>query len=364
MATDRLKKDNTTTTKEVNPVLRRTKQSISAASIFKKNPQKVTKASTTPHADVNISKVKDRSASVHKPPQITKHSRGKTADVHPLAAAFKGIPGSNTSVKSLLTTQDTKNEYCAHLCNRTTAKLDDTLETLLAALHNSTLAASSSPPNSSDPSTSHVKMTMSAKYNRAAEKLFQPISQYTVTSRTTNENGDTALVQQTLLEKLTSFEERYQKDIEEIKILEAQWEKVVGEIWKVGVTCLGDDAMRSMLLEDPEPSTPQVRDTDQEFLLSVPEHSPPNRETKHIKKRVSFQTPRPELPKFLYAPSSSKGNALPRLPRVPSEEAKRLDDMVIKLGAEQIEEFRKIDAEQQKWWNKKTQQIAMTLKDD
>jgi hypothetical protein len=52
------------------------------------------------------------------------------------------------------------------------------------------------------------------------------------------------------------------------------------------------------------------------------------------------------------------------LPALPEDEIKGLEDAVAKLGVKQIDELRKIEAEQTKWWNKKCEQIAQTLSAD
>lgn len=198
-----------------------------------------------------------------------------------------------------------------------------------------------------------------------ASKVFRSLREYNITSRQTNENGEQESVQTTLEEKLVSFEERYKKEAEEIMRLESQWEQIVSEIWKVGTQCLGEDAM-SELLEQQPPSSPA---RNAEPTLFVPEQgsSPlPTRtaENKDPKKHVTFQTPQRDLPRFLLAPSVYRNHPIPTLPDLPEKEAKTLEDVVAKLGVEQIDELKRIDKEQQKWWGKKTQQIAMALGDD
>jgi hypothetical protein len=69
-----------------------------------------------------------------------------------------------------------------------------------------------------------------------------------------------------------------------------------------------------------------------------------------------------------HAPShfslSFTNDTIAPLPILSEAEIKALEDAVAKLGVKQIDELRKIEAEQTKWWNKKCEQIAQTLRAD
>jgi hypothetical protein len=127
-------------------------------------------------------------------------------------------------------------------------------------------------------------------------------------------------------------------------------EKVVGEIYKTGAACLGDDAMSVFLIE-PVISSP----------LFVPEQ---DSAPLAPKKRVTFQEPHREYPDFLHGSSVYKNRLIPALMELQEEDVSGLENAVERLGVKQVEEFRKIELEQTKWWNKKCEQIALTLKAD
>jgi hypothetical protein len=185
--------------------------------------------------------------------------------------------------------------------------------------------------------------------------VFCSIGDYSVTKYHISRDGTRETTQTTLKEKLTSFEDKYTTQMNELSALEAQWEKIVGEIYKTGAACLGDEAMSSFLLE-PETSSPPSPNLLPELgsLLDAP------------KKRVTFQEPEPhrEYPNFLYGPSLCRDPPIAALPAVPVDEAKQLEDAVSRLGVKQIERFMELEAERAKWYNDKCLQIAKTLQSE
>lgn len=199
-----------------------------------------------------------------------------------------------------------------------------------------------------------MKLTLGAKYDREIEKAFQPIGDYVVNSMAQHSDGSTEIVHtSTLKEKLDAFETYHLNEFKEIKALELQWEKIVGEIYKTGISCLGEEAMRAFLIE---PKTSPLSSP-----LFVPDHeSVPSAP----KKRVTFQELRPEYPAFLSGPSMYQNRPIAALPTLPEEEIWRLEDAVGDMGVKQVEDLEKIEMEQTKWWNKKCEQIAQTLKAD
>jgi hypothetical protein len=178
---------------------KKTKKTVSAAGVFKK-----------------------RATANSKNP-----SHGKKSDAHPLAQAFK----------------DSSIAYRTHLYNRTTAKLNTTLDGLLSSLHAATLTAISldaEPGGGASP----PELTLAAKYDRATEKAFRPIGSYAlldVHGEEDSANGNKKYIP--LSEKMAAFEEEQDEGIAEVKTLEKQWEKVVAEIYKTGVACLGEEVM-------------------------------------------------------------------------------------------------------------------------
>jgi hypothetical protein len=155
------------------------------------------------------------------------------------------------------------------------------------------------------------------------------------------------------VDKIASFEKSYQKDVEELTRLQAKWETIVGEIWKTGLSCLGEEAMAQLFLV----SQDVLPTAEEEDSLFVPEHSPRNG-----KKRVTFAEPAPELPDFLLG--SSRLKPIPHLPELPKDAIKSLQDTVINLGSEHIAELKNMEDDEQKKWKKQMGSVIQALKDD
>jgi hypothetical protein len=340
------------------------KQFVSAAGVFKK-PRLPTrkKAQVTPKKNAKESRmVAAEPPSPQKPQNCSarsssaspqKEDHGKKLDMHPLALSFKGASSLPLLPNSQLTTLvDASTDYRTHLYKITSTKLSTTLSTLINSLHTCNLAAISSPRTSSDPNASPIKLTLSAKYDRATEKAFCPISDYEISNVLLHPDGRTQTLDSvSLKEMLIAFEEKTKKEVEEIRALEAQWEQVVGEIYKTGVACLGHDTMRAFLVEPGGSSASLPRFvTEEESLLLAP------------KKRVTFQEPRRKYPSFLDGPSMYKNHPIATLPALPEDVLQELEDAVDMLGVKQVEELRKIEADQSKWWGKKCELIAQTLR--
>jgi hypothetical protein len=343
------------------------KPSFSAAAVFKKTSRKIkkkTNATAEPKTKasrqaVGSSRVQRYHGGSVRSSSSSPQKGGKKSDMHPLVRGLKGISRSislSASRAGLTTHSDSTSAYRSHLYKTTAAKLDKAFDALISQLHECNMATLSSPPNPEDPNAPPVKLTLGAKYERKVEKAFRSIGDYSVTNHHINKDGSLISVRRaTLREKLTAFEESHVKQVEELKTLEAQWEKIVGEIYKTGAACLGDAAMSSILLE-PEASSP----------LSPSRTSAQGHPPMAPRKRVTFQEPKlhREYPAFLYGPSMYRNHPIAALPAVPEDEVKQLGDAVGRLGVKQIEEFKKLETEQARWWNKKCSQVAQTLQAD
>lgn len=200
-----------------------------------------------------------------------------------------------------------------------------------------------------------------------AQKLFRPIgSTYSVITRRKNKNGELEEVKTPLHEMLEEFETRHKEDMEEIKELQRHWERVVGEIYKLGVECLDERTMSSIFFTQP-PSSPVHDDAGTELLsLFVPEHGDsPIPVPKAPKKRVAFKTAGSSLPSFVSEPSVFlKKHPLPKAARVSDEEAKELEKRVNQLGIAQLEELENMERDQKNWEKKKMEQITSALNSD
>jgi hypothetical protein len=175
----------------------------------------------------------------------------------------------------------------------------------------------------------------------------------------------------TIHERLLNFDEQIRTQTKEIKKLQVQWEAIVREIFKLGVTCLGEDTMTALLLPTPATHPPQdapsssPSDPDSEPTLFVPEKSTTEK-GKGKKKKVSFEpiSPAVTLPKFLYQPSMFREQIAPDTPRLSGTKVTELQADVAQLGNAQVRELREIEREYTAWWKKKTAQIASALGGD
>ncbi|KAF2266642.1 hypothetical protein CC78DRAFT_122036 [Lojkania enalia] len=220
-------------------------------------------------------------------------------------------------------------------------------------LHDSTLYST---PDPNGPNGSPVKLQIWTMLQQSTRHLCTPIGPATLRIPITNTNGEKEKVLQSLESRMTEFETLYKSEVKELQALHAQWETVVGEIWKCGVQFLGEEKMREMLM----PSTQNhTGDKEQAKELVVAGDGDQDAGAKG-KKKVAFRDP---LPRILTQPSAFQRSVQP-LPDVPGDEVQKLEDMIDGLGAKQIEEFRKLDKEEKKWWRRKEGRIAAAFQDE
>lgn len=218
---------------------------------------------------------------------------------------------------------------------------------------------------------------MPAKFERAAQKVYQPISGFQIQLRRTNTNGEQVPLKSTLEKRMQDFEEHLAEQRDEIDGIMRNWEAVVGEIWKVGVQCLGEESMEALLFTNRatrELSSSPSKATVAESTLFVPEHasSPPLGRTRS-KKRVTFEAPNvsDELPiastatlAFLHGPSRLRGwQPVPGVPALPKQLVVDLGAQIKELGKKEVEEYRKAERDYQDHWQKKTAQVLSVFKD-
>jgi len=251
---------------------------------------------------------------------------------------------------------DAAASYREQLYENTTAKLDDTLTQLLDELHQCDLVIPEPPTATSGPNVPPaVKITLAEKHDRITKQLIQPIGSMAVKRVPTGEQAQKIT---RIGEMVLRFQTRYEEDMQLIQKLEKQWERVVGEIWKLGVDSLGEGAMSSLLLKDEVREYPPAKTArdDEAALFDI--------EPRPAKQKRVIRRPKPsELPKFLFAPSAYH-EVLPVPKQLSQEEVKELERMVDAMGGPQLEELLKIDREQLQWWYKKTRQVAMAFGDD
>lgn len=237
---------------------------------------------------------------------------------------------------------------------------------LISALHECNLVELSSPSASlpkGDVHESPLRLTLSTAFDHKYRKLFIPLGDYHLRSYVKNAAGEKEVLDTTLRDKLARFEEQTLKDTEQLRVLQEKWEGVVGEIWKMGVSCLGEDAMVEAFLSPP-PDEELAEKQDDGTSLFVPEQS---------KKRVTFENPPlPEVPDFLTSTSqlpefltrASKMKALPRLPELAREEVDKMEVAVSELGDEHVADMRAVDREYQKYWERKLGSMRRAVEGD
>lgn len=374
------------------------KKSVSIAAVFGQQPHKSKQIESISHTKTNIPRQSEEDATVVKSMSVKSQSssrspqradwrvsKKRSANLHPLAIEFKGNV-QNRFQSEVATTDrmdytETSNDYRRHLLNSTMLKVNATLETLLTSLFESTLQTVHTSVNEQDPNASPLKLSAPAKYERMAVKLYQPLSHYQLTLQRTNKRGEKERFQSTLETRMIHYEEHIAKRTKEIVQLQKGWEAVVGEIWKLGVSCLGEDTMEKLLFTDQGgalgPLSSPSKATEAESTLFVPEQgsSTPPRKPKSSKKRVTFEDPDAGdkygaaslsqfPPDFLYQSSRYDNQPLPIVPSLADEDIRDLEMKVKQLGIVQIEEFRKIEKDYQEYWRKKTAQLANVLKDE
>ena len=178
------------------------------------------------------------------------------------------------------------------------------------------------------------------------------------------------------------YKDHIAKRTDEIVQLQREWEVVVGEIWKLGVSCLGEDPMEKLLCTNTANGSglPSSSPSKAESTLFVPEQGtspvPPPRKTQPSnKKHVTFETPNvrdkynaaslSRFPHFLCQQPSRHGTLpFPIVCPVAEQDMKTIELQVKQLGIAEIDELRKIDQEYQAYWRKKTAQLVGALKDD
>ncbi|KAF2441717.1 hypothetical protein P171DRAFT_488160 [Karstenula rhodostoma CBS 690.94] len=312
---------------------------VSTASIFKQHPKFVKKSVDTPILPASKMKKSTRAkqGSSSSPEEVGKNDCTKQDESHPLAAAFN----------------DTTRAYRQTLFEDTTKKLDNTLFHLLDQLNDFNFTTSSSPPRASDPNGSPQKITRVDKAKRTTEKLFTSIGSYEVLAARDGLDGEEYRTKQTLEDGLAKFQARHEERIEEIRKLEMKWETVVGEIWKVGINCLGEDAMSALLLTRPTPPPSPPAKTERHSLMLA------DLDPKPVRKKVKFEEPAPKLPKFLS--TASRYPVLPIPEQVSKDNVKMLKGKLNDFGTEHIDALAKVKKDGETWWKKKQAQMMIAL---
>lgn len=251
-------------------------------------------------------------------------------------------------------------------------KINSTLESLLSDLHGQSVQSISS--NAHDGPESPIRLSLPAKFEHKANKIYQPISPYKISLTHTNTNGERRKILVTLEDRMSDFVDHLEEQKAEIAKLEDEYEVIVGEIWKVGVQCLGERVMQSMLFEGKDADELAPSPARAEYTLFLPEQgtSPAPRPAAN-KKRVTFDTPGNEsdsaLSKkqalhFLYGPSRLRHAPIPAAPSLPKEEISALETQNVELGQKQLDELKQAEKDYKMYWQKKNRMLAEVFVED
>jgi hypothetical protein len=164
----------------------------------------------------------------------------------------------------------------------------------------------------------------------------------------------------------------------EIAKLKEKWETTVGEIWKVGAQCLGEQVIESMLFTKKQRAQDvwsSPIEAESKLFVPAQETSPPRR-TAWGKKRVTFvedvdreiQPPdsrRMNSPlHFLYQPTRLHVGPVLNVPVLPKREIGDVEVQIKELGQEQFEELKKAEKDYKMYWQRKNERLAQVLSED
>lgn len=239
-------------------------------------------------------------------------------------------------------------------------------------LYEDSLQAISS--DAADGAASPIRLTMPAKFEREAQNLYQSISAYKVGLTRTNPDGTQTRLMNTLEVRMLDYADHIVKQKAGVEKLKREWETTVGEIWKVGVQCLGEDAMRSMFFTNSDVTELASPPMQAESALFVPEQgTSPQPRTARTKKRVTFETPGtnedPEIsPKktldFLYQPTRLRLAPVPMIPKLPKQQFGALEAKIQELGRKEFDDYKQAEKDYKIYWKKKNERLARVLVED
>jgi hypothetical protein len=228
---------------------------------------------------------------------------------------------------------ESTNAYRTHVYNRATTKL--------TTIHTSLTASLDALIGQSSPSQSQLD---SARATFAGEEV-----EY----------------EELLGDKMAEYIEHLEKEEQELKNLQGQWEQTVGEIWKLGVQALGKDCMSELLVTSSPValSSPMKRSAEQELLdqeLGGDDLPSAGVRSKKTKKSVSFVN-QAQRPNFLNGPSLSK--RIPPTPNLHIHDIAMLEKAINELGAKEVAKLSKADKDYQAHWAKKNAAVAMLFRE-
>ncbi|KAF2652466.1 hypothetical protein K491DRAFT_781045 [Lophiostoma macrostomum CBS 122681] len=334
------------------------KHAVSAASVFKQKPKKTHKPTSVAKGTIAevvranfegspLALVTQAEIAVPQPPSLNspqkqdpKLKRTRSSEKHPLAVAFK----------------NTTTAYRTHLYESAVLKINTTHATLLKRLHD----ANYHPRPTTSPSkpSAAARISVADRIRQETHYLTQPLGKTRLTLRETRADGSQVPFETTLAERMTVFAAHVKNEKAAIETLHSRWELVVGEIWKCGIVILGEEGMKAFLTPPISPTDDIDGEGEGEDSLFIAEVDPElqsmnvSASVSKAKKKVAFKDP---LPVFLTQKSRMK--PLDQTPELPLDRVNELEKGISELGAKEVEKLRGLEAEQEKWWKKKMQQL-------
>ncbi|KAJ4349012.1 hypothetical protein N0V95_004949 [Ascochyta clinopodiicola] len=315
----------------------KTTVTISAAAMFKRQKLDLRQTGSSSH-------------SPRKSTAKRSSEKRKEEKVHPLALSFK----------------ETSEAYRRHLYSSAIVKINGDLDALVNKLHESNLQISSPDPANSGPEASPLKLTAPVRYQRLVQKLCSPFSGCRYGLQRINATGETERVQVTLLDRLGSFEKHIEEETQRMEGLQRQWEDVVAEMFQLGVTCLGERCMTTLLSTaevDANMSSPASK---AESTLFVAEYGSSVQKGRRKRKRVSFVglDGKSSFPDFLIHATEVSKQSITAALEMSHEEVQRLEADLAGLGKQQVADLQRLEKKDQKWWMRKQTQLAHTFMQD
>ncbi|KAF2200485.1 hypothetical protein GQ43DRAFT_472677 [Delitschia confertaspora ATCC 74209] len=348
------------------------KRTVSASEIFKQRTAPPTnqrsplqpvvkpKRVTVNHAGVQKNKgpldpnvvlkaPKDSRGKKSRSPTKSKSSSNSFSGVHPISAAFN----------------ETTYAYREHIYHTATDLLSVAQEELLASLSRVSNIPLPSCPSRSSPEAECTMVSVPYAFKEARKTLTQPLGTAVLKCRQADGEGNTQLepLMLSLEERMTMFERMLTEEEQEIRRLEGEWERVVGEIVKVGMPVLGEREVGSLLgFHTQEQGHDDEGHEEGQFVLEDDEMTLLNGTLlSKPKKKVAFTQP-PPVPAFITSRSIFK-HTLPPLPSLPQQQIVEFEKYVDDLGIQELEELEKLAKEEQKGWQDKQVKIMELLQD-
>ena len=149
-------------------------------------------------------------------------------------------------------------------------------------------------------------------------------------------------------------------ETEQFKNLQLQWEGVVAEIFQLGMACLGEENIASLL------SNAGSDAGEAESTLFVPEQGDSAHKAMGKRKRVSFACPDMAklFPGFLFQTPAHQRKPVLASPKLPTDKVQQLEQVIADLGQQHVADLQRLEKEHLTWWKKKQKHIHQAFASD